>query len=86
MMNSLSLTMGNKTIVNSIRQRGDGKRSIYLYTNNNKIRSTMLLSLELSLGQTENISVLKADKNITSFCILTHYFDHKFSNFRSVLF
>jgi len=45
----------------------------------------MPLSLELNSGQTENISVLKTDKTITSCHIFTHYFDHKSSNFRSVL-
>ncbi len=86
MMNFPSLATKNKTIVNSIRQKGDGKRSIYLYTNNNKTRSTMLLSSELNLGQTEDISVLKTDKTITLSCILTHYFDHEFFSFRSALF
>ena len=86
MMNSLSLATENKTIVNSIRQKGDGKRSIYLYTNNNKTRSTMLLSSKLNPGQTENIFVLKTDKTVTSSCILTHHFDHEFSSFRSALF
>jgi len=85
-MHSLSLATKNKTIVNSIRQKGDDKRSTYLYTNNNKTRSTMPLSSELNLGQTENISMLKTDKTIASSGILTHHLDHEFSSFWSVLF
>ncbi len=86
MMNSLSLATKNETIVNGIRQKGNDGRSIYLYTYNNKIRSTMLLSLELHPCQAENIFVPKTDKTITSFCIFTYYLDHKSSSFWSVAF
>jgi len=85
MMNSLSLTTNDKTIVNGIRQKRNVGGSIYLYTYNNRIRSTMILGSELKPYKTGSILVLKIDKTVASACLLMHYFDHEFSSFRSVL-
>ncbi len=83
MLNSLSLTTKDKVVVNGIRQKGNGAGSIYLYTYNNRIRSTMFLNSEPNPHQTDGIFVLKTDKTATLSRFLTHHSDHKFSSFRS---